>query len=163
MPGSINKWDLTGLNLEADATSFTSTPHQSVDVNPNSTIALDGRETSTLFPNTSGQMLNIKMSAGALSKLQSYPVFNMANEQVKDKTGADILLKAVYKAFEDIVRHNNEGKTVIHGAIASIGNATRSATTYKRKKPHGSPSNVSKTQRSKVSKQDMETVEESTV
>ena len=110
MPGSINKWDLTGLNMEADATSFTSTPHQSVDVNPNSTTALDGMDTSTLFPNTSGQMLNIKMSAGALSKLQSYPVFNMATEQVKDKAGADILLKGVYKIFEDIVRHNNKRK-----------------------------------------------------
>ena len=169
MPGSINKWDLVGLNMEADATSFTSTPHQSVDVNPNSTIALDGRETSTLFLNTSGQMLNIKMSVSALSKLQSYPVFNMATEQVRDQTGADILMKGVYKIFEDIVRHNNNGKTVVDGAIASTGIVARTSSAYKRKKPQGSPRHRKKrhgsldlpSSRSNVSKQDMDTVQES--
>jgi hypothetical protein len=40
--GSINKWDLTGLSLGDSAIAFTSSPHQSVDGNPNSTVALVG-------------------------------------------------------------------------------------------------------------------------
>ena len=116
-----------------------------------------------MSPNTSMKFLNIKMSAGTLSKLQGYPVFNMANEQVKDKTGADVLLNAVYKSFEDIVRYNNSGNTVIHREIVLTGNASTSKTTYKRKKPPGSPSHVVTKKRSSNNKEDMERVEESAV
>ena len=48
----------------------------------------------------------------------------MAIEQVMDKYGADILLKAVYKAYEYILRYNNKGKTERVGALASSRNAT---------------------------------------
>ena len=99
------------VSNEPDTTLFTNLRHQSVDVNPKSTTALDERVTSTLFPTTSGQMLNLKMSARAISKLTAYPVFNMANEQVKDNHAANILLTAQYKAYEDMLRYNNEGKT----------------------------------------------------
>ena len=68
----------------------------------------------------------------------------MANEQVTDGTGADILLTAMYKAYEDIARYNNKGMTVIVGAIASTGNATTNGATYTHKKPIGSPSSVSR-------------------
>ena len=76
--GSINKWGLAGLPLEENVISFTGTPHQSVDINLKSTIALVANQKSILFLNTAGKMLNVKMSAGALSKLQSYPLVNMA-------------------------------------------------------------------------------------
>ena len=95
------------------------------------------------------------MSAGAISKLTAYPVFNMANEQVKDNHAANILLTAQYKAYEDILRYNNEGKTEIVGAIASTGNANTNGAKYKYKKPVGSPSNISSKKRSKGSKYGM--------
>ena len=134
-----------------------------MDVNPKSTTALDESVTSTLFPTTSGQMLNLKMSAGAISKLTAYPVFNMANEQVKDNHAANILLTAQYKAYEDILRYNNEGKTERVGAIASTGNATTNLAKYKHMKPIGSPSNRSSKKRSKGSKDGMGIVKESLV
>ena len=138
------------------------TRHQSVDGNPKSTTALDESVTSTLFPTTSGQMLNLKMSAGAISKLTAYPVFNMANEQVKDNHADNILLTAQYKAYEDILRYNNK-KTGRVGAIASTGNATTNLAKYKHMKPIGSPSNRSSKKRSKGSKDGMGIVKESLV
>ena len=123
---------------------------------------LDESVTSTLFPTTSGQMLNLKMSAGAISKLTAYPVFNMANEQVKDNHADNILLTAQYKAYEDILRYNNK-KTGRVGAIASTGNATTNLAKYKHMKPIGSPSNRSSKKRSKGSKDGMGIVKESLV
>ena len=67
----------------------------------------------------------------------------MAIEQVMDKYGADILLKAVYKAYEYILRYNNKGKTERVGVIALTGNAPTNLAKYKRMKPIGSPSNRS--------------------
>jgi len=133
-----------------------------VDGNPKSTTALDESVTSTLFPTTSRQMLNLKMSAGAISKLTAYPVFNMANEQVKDNHADNILLTAQYKAYEDILRYNNK-KTGRVGAIASTGNATTNLAKYKHMKPIGSPSNRSSKKRSKGSKDGMGIVKESLV
>ena len=133
-----------------------------MDVNPKSTTALDESVTSTLFPTTSRQMLNLKMSAGAISKLTAYPVFNMANEQVKDNHADNILLTAQYKAYEDILRYNNK-KTGRVGAIASTGNATTNLAKYKHMKPIGSPSNRSSKKRSKGSKDGMGIVKESLV
>ena len=100
----MNTLDLTVLNLEPDTSLFTSTCHQSVDVNPKSDTVLDEKVTPALLSTASGQMLNLKMAAGASPTLQSYPVFNMTNKQVKDDSGADILLTANYKVYEDILR-----------------------------------------------------------
>ena len=74
-------------------------------------------------------MLNLKMSAGAISKLTAYPVFNMANEQVKDNHAANILLTAQYKAYEDILRYKNKGNTERVGVIASTGSAVNNYAT----------------------------------
>ena len=87
----------------------------------------------------------------------------MANEQVKDDHGADILLTAVYKAYEDMLRCNYEGKREMVGAIASTGNTTTKGAKYTRKTPIGSPSNISSKKRSKGSKDGMGIVEESMV
>ena len=82
---------------------------------------------------------------------------------MKDKTGADILLNTVYKAFDDIAGYYNGRKTMIHGEIASTDNITKSESTCKHKKPPGSPSNVATNKSSKISKEGMERVEESIV
>ena len=128
IPGSINKWDLTALDLAPDTSLFTSIRHQSVNINPKSTTAFDDRMKSTLSSNSLGHMLNLKMSAGALSKVQAYPVFNMADEQVNVDNEPAILLTAIYKAYEYIVWYNNVGKIVIAGSISSTRKPTVSST-----------------------------------
>ena len=122
---------------------------------------LDERVTSTLFPSTFGQTLNLKMSAGALSRLKAYPVFNMANELVTDAHEANILLTAQYKAHEEILRYKNRGKTEREGTIASTGIVVNNHATYKRIKPIGSPKNRSNRKRSNQSNDGMYTVNES--
>ena len=163
IPGSIKTWNLTPLNMEPDTRLFTSSRDQSVDVNPKSTTMLDERVTSTLFPSTLGQTMNLKMSAGALSRLKAYPVFNMANELVTNDHEADILLAAQYKAHEDIMRYKNRGNTAREGTIASTGSVVNSHAKYKRKKPIGSPKNRSNRKRSNQSNDGMHTVNESAV
>ena len=124
---------------------------------------LDERVTSTLFPSTLGQTLNLKMSAGALSRLKAYPVFNMANELVTDNHEASILLTARYKAHEDMLRYKNRGKTESEGTIASTDIMVDNYATYKRMKPIGSRKNRSNKKRSNQSNDGMYTVNESAV
>ena len=122
-----------------------------MDGNPKSTTALDESVTSTLFPSTSGQTLNLKMSAGALARLKAYPVFNTANELVTDANGANILITAQYKTYEEFLGYKNKEKTERVGTIASTGIATGPHAKYKRMKPIGSPTNSSKKKRSNQS------------
>ena len=82
---------------------------------------------------------------------------------MKDAYGANILLRANYKAYEDMLRYTNEGKSEIVGAIASTGSAITNGAKYKRNKPIGSPSNISSKNCSRGSKYGMGIVEESTV
>ena len=85
------------------------------------------------------QTLNMRMSKSALTNLQTYTLFNMSTEHIKNKVGTEILREGVHKIFEKCLRENNKDNIVLPGGIASTGNVTHHDQVYKHKKPQGSP------------------------
>jgi hypothetical protein len=144
--GSIAKWDLRELKLQESDAAFKSNPQQSVDVNPMTTVSL--LKGSTVLKG-SGHRLTVKMSESALANLQTYPLFNMITEHVKDAAGREIVRGGLHNIFEQLLTNNNKGNVTLPGNIATTGNLTTSRSAYKRKKPPGSPTHADRAKRIK--------------
>ena len=150
--GSIEKWDLSRLNLQENDEHFISSPHQPVDVNPATTVASFNH---TPVVQGDDHALKVRMSESALANLQTYPLYTMICEQVKTPADKEILREGLHEIFDKILMQQNKDKQKTPGGIGSTGNVTYSRTVYKRYKPRGSPTHPDRKKRRK-SKPDTE-------
>ena len=133
--GSIEKWDLSNLNLQESNTDFISSQNQPVDVNPAKTLASFNQ---TPVVKGDGHTMKVRMLESALANLQTYPLYNMVTEHVKTKADKEILREGLHELKKMLIEQNKHNETR-PGGIASTGNVTHIHKVYKRSKPRDSP------------------------
>ena len=103
--GSIEKWGLSNLNLQESDKDVISSPNQPVDVNPATTVASFNQSPVV---KGDGHTLKVRMSESALSKLHTYPLYNMITEHVNTKADKEILREGLHNIFEEFLREQNK-------------------------------------------------------